>query len=312
MTAKLPLFYFKPTIGWIDDDRLFLDAAKVSFSDDYPCITFNSANEAISYFEHYQSPLTKISFKREFTESEMFGVNDHFPVDIDLPAISSLRNLSNKTADIAVLIVDYHMAEMNGLQLCQQLKNFAGKKILLTGEATHEQAVEGFNQGLIDKFIKKGANVADILKKYVDELVYEYFYEKTASIVAHLEASRSSILTDQKFIEFFTDWCQKNAIEEFYLLNKQGAFLLKDKQGKLSYFLAQSERDNEEFIKLNDEVTGDAVNLLTAVKSGKLIPFFGPHKESWEVDINDWKNHFYSAQLLKGRENYYWAVVDKT
>jgi len=309
MKTALPLFYFKPTICWVDDDRLFLDAASLSFGEHYHCNTFNSPSEAIKYFNEYRAPLSVISFKREFSESDLFGSANHHPVDIDMTAIAELANNAACHDEIAVLIVDYHMAEMNGVDLCERLKNFNGKKILLTGEATHEKAIEAFNKGIIDKFIRKGHNIAETLQQYVKELVYQYFCERTAALVEHLEASRRSVLSDKSFIEFFNKWCSENNIEEYYLLNKQGAFLVKDKAGAISHFVLHSENDNREFAKLNDELTGEAAQLTADVASGKLIPFFGIHKEYWEVEETNWSPYFYPTQTFSGREQYFWAVV---
>ncbi len=310
MTVSLPLFYFKPTICWIDDDQLFLAAVNVSFKKNYNCLTFNKPDEAINFFHTYQSPLSAMTFKREFIESDKFGIHDHYPVDIKISNIKNLLNMTDKLHEIAVLVIDYNMPNTNGLEICKQLQSFTMKKILLTGDAGQGKAVEAFNLGLIDKFIEKGHNIADKLQKCVEELIYQYFYERTANLISHIEASRPSLLSDHHFVKFFNIWRIENKIEEFYLINRQGSFLVKDKNGKLAYFVVMSEDDKNEFLKLNDELLEEAGQLLTDVARGKLIPFFGVGKESWDIDVKEWGEYFFSAQVIEGRGRYYWAVVD--
>lgn len=54
-----------------------------------------------------------------------------------------------------VLMVDYSMPGMSGVELVRRLEGFPARRILLTGEADAEVAVRAFNQGLIQKFIPK-------------------------------------------------------------------------------------------------------------------------------------------------------------
>lgn len=310
MKTKLPLFYFKPAIGWVDDDAAFLDTVQVIFKDHYRLHTFNSPNQTLHYLATYQSPLSQISFKHEFTESDRFGAHHHFPVDINIKNIRNLLDLPEKSQEMAVLIVDYHMPDSNGVELCEKLKHLPIKKILLTGEGTMETAIEAFNQGLIDKFIKKGCDLTGKLKEYIDELIFDYFYEKSENLISHLEASKPSLLSDPIFVNYFKSWCTHHDIQEFYLINKQGSFLTKSKNGKLAYFIIMSEQEKNEFVKNNDELV-DIVNpLLTSMLEGKIIPFFGHDKESWEIELSEWKNYFHPSQILEGRERYYWTVVD--
>lgn len=310
MKTNLPLFYFKPTVGWVDDDASFLNTINIIFKNHYHCSMFNKPEHAIDYIKSYQSPLSQINFKREFTESDRFGAHDHFPVDINIKNIRNLVSLPEKSSEIAVLVVDYHMPDSNGVELCEKLKSIPIKKILLTGEGTIETAIDAFNKGLIDKYIKKGCDLGGKLKEYIDELIFQYFYEKSENLISHLEASKPSLLSDPIFANHFKAWCKTHDINEYYLINKQGSFLTKDKDGKLVYFIIMSEQERDDFIKNNDELV-DIVNpLLTSMSEGKIIPFFGHDKESWEIDLNEWGNYFYPAEVLEGREKYYWTVVD--
>lgn len=309
MIKALPLFYFHPTICWIDDDKLFLDVVSMTFKNHFNCLTFERPEEALQFFSTYEAPLSNINFTREFTESDVSGTNHHLPVDLNISALTNLAKIQHRANEITTIIVDYNMPNMNGLELCEKIKTTPFKKILLTGESNHAKAVEAFNQNLIDKFIRKDHELSDILQNYINELSYQYFYEKTANLILHIEASRSSPLSDPIFINFFYHWCQSNSIQEFYLINRQGSFLAKNNEGKLICFVVMNEHEKNEFIKLNDELIDEIGMLLNELSEEKSIPFFGIGKESWDVDLDQWQNHFYPANVLEGRERYYWAVV---
>lgn len=310
MSTLLPLFYFKPSICWIDDDQFFLDAIKVTLGSKYNLFTFNNPQEAIHFFESYNSPLANIKLKREFTESDTFGTNERFQVDFNISEIRKIDGNKNRINEIAVLGIDYNMPKVNGLEVCKKLQGIQTKKILMTGDASHEKAVEAFNKGLINKFMKKDINVADKISDCIDELVYQYFQDQSSFLISHIEASRTSLFTDKIFINFFDKLLRSHQITEFYLLNKNGCYLLKDSGNKKYYFIVMSETNKNEFLQMNNELTSRIAGLLTEVKQGKKIPFFGVGKEAWELDINEWDKHFLPAEKISGRENYYWTVAE--
>lgn len=54
-------------------------------------------------------------------------------------------------------IVDYSMPEMNGLHALAALSDWPGLRVLLTGQADEQVAVDAFNRALIDQFLPKQA-----------------------------------------------------------------------------------------------------------------------------------------------------------
>ena len=56
---------------------------------------------------------------------------------------------SKRFAMKTVVVVDYSMPNMNGLEVCKALEDLPLKFIMLTGKAEPETAIEAFNDGLI-------------------------------------------------------------------------------------------------------------------------------------------------------------------
>jgi CheY-like chemotaxis protein len=309
MLKKLPLFYFPLTICWIDDDQLFLDAANNLFKEDYNCITFINSKKAIEFLINYRSPYEKINLTRELTESDIYNVHNHLPIDIDISKITQLANTLSIKNELGILIIDNNMPYMNGIDICHQLKDSGYKKILLTGQTNPIEVIDAFNNGIIDKFIGKDKNIAEKLKKDILKLSYQYFYDKTRYLLTHIETSQLSPLSDEIFIDFFYHWFESNQGKEFYLINKHGSFLIKDKYGLSIYFIVMSEHAKNEFLKLNDDALDKIGNLLEKLSSGESIPFFGIGKECWEFKYEEWNHYFYPSQIIHGREKYYWTII---
>lgn len=309
MQTSLPLFYYRPTVCWIDDDVNFLSTVELGYAKHYNCITFADPSTAVDFLSSYQTPLARSHFTKGIFESDIYDTNNHLPIDFDISAITRLADLPSKSNEIAVIIVDYSMPAINGLEVFSQLKQLPCKKILLTGEPSQEKIINAFNEGLIDKFLQKNTDAPEVLQQALNELTYQYFQEKTRHLVEHIQATRQSPLSDPVFVKVFNNWCQKNHICEFYLLNRLGSFVAKNKEGKKFYFVVMSEYEKKQFLLLYEDVRDQIDELMNQVSCGSIIPFFDIADEPWKVDFSNWKNNFYSAQLIEGREKYYWAVI---
>lgn len=66
-------------------------------------------------------------------------------------------------------VVDYAMPGIDGLRVLQTLLDWPGSRILLTGQADEQMAINAFNNGLIDQFIPK--QTADIAGRLMTTLL---------------------------------------------------------------------------------------------------------------------------------------------
>ncbi|MEZ5663826.1 MAG: response regulator [Burkholderiaceae bacterium] len=58
---------------------------------------------------------------------------------------------------IKTCVIDYVMPGINGLQVLDALLDWPGARVLLTGQADDQVAIDAFNRGLIDQYIPKHA-----------------------------------------------------------------------------------------------------------------------------------------------------------
>lgn len=307
---SIPLYHFNPSLCFIDDDPYLLSALTMNFSNSYHCYSFTSPIKALDFLQSYQSPLSNINFT---------GSHDHLDVHhadittsyLNLKEISNLHKNPLRLNELTVLIVDQQMPEISGLELCQQIKHMPIKKLLLTADTNHHQAIDAFNANIIDMFINKGnEKLPKVLDAYVKQLNHKYFIDKTYSFLMHIESDKKKILSDPLFYDFLNTYHKENNICEYYLIDKSGSFLLLNNKQEISYIIVMTDEDIENFINLNQDSATPAVeDLLIQMSNHQLLPFFGIGKECWQVDMQLWRSYFYPAKQLVGRETYTYSII---
>lgn len=305
-----PLFYFPSTLIAVDDHRDSLTALHGLFEPFYPFKTFHKPQEALKFLQNYVPPLSSIPSLKAMTEGENVGLLDSCPVDFNVLDIAQLADLPNRQQEISVLIIDFNMPELNGLELCKKLKHLPMKKILLTGENTYREALLAFNEQIIDSFLQKESpTLGDELLESAQFLTQQYFFEKSQSLLTHLEANKPLPLSDSLFIAFFENWRKENNITEYYLIDKTGSFLCITKQGEKRHFIMHTESSLKEFAEFNEGEAGQIVpELFQALYNHQKIPFFGVGQLPLDTEYENWGSCFYPARLLEGRERYWWAI----
>ncbi len=301
----LPLVYYPTTVNWVDDDILFLKTISQAVKSERPCQTYLTPKECLLRLQYQTPALASLPLFKSYVDHDEYGTSHHIPVDADLLALSSLRNNPERFNDVSVVVVDYHMPGMTGIELCRELQGQPVKKILLTGAADQQLAIEAFNEKIIDCFLRKdNPNLVCELQSFVRSLSQQYFRDLTQSLLVHLEVENKLPITDPVYIEFFHGWCTANKIIEYYLIDKNGSFLATDDAGKIHYLIVHTDKTLDAFTESHhdDEVS----DFLESVVKRQKIPFFGVAKEAWKFDVNNWPEHFYSPLVIEGKERYYY------
>lgn len=309
---KMPLFYFPSTVVWVDDSAIFLQSIKFSENEfEFDRIkTFENPLDSLKYLQSYASKILNLKFLSVCDKYEESDLVDHQPVDINFEIISRMMLSTGIEDEVSVLIVDYDMPEMKGTELCRRLEGLPCKKILLTGAVSEKEVVLAFNDGIIDCYIRKnGESFIEEINTYVKLLTEKYFSERSAAILSHLEASKKLHFSDPAFVAFFSEWCQKNNILKYFIVDKFGNIRTINHEGKSSYFVIYNNHKLNEFISLNSIIDESNV-FLKQIASKKKLPFFGEGVNGWDVEIEEWKNHLFPCDVMKGQEDYYWCVVN--
>lgn len=307
---KLGVCFYPTTIGLIDDNEEYLKhlVSYLDKTEKFPCFTYDDPQKALHFLTNQYQSDAFINRCLISQESEEF---DHFIAELNIRAIHQEIYNSYRFNEITVLVIDYAMPRVNGLDICRQLRDTSVKTIMLTGEASKDFAVEAFNEGSIDRFIlKKTPNLLDVLAQTVRELQENYFLDLSKAAlnkIANFSKGTLLCLENTGFVEFFKQLCKTNRIVEYYLLDNQGSFLLLDAKGKASWLAVANEELMLTYANLAKDDTAP-IAIINGLKNKQMIPYFYTDKD-FAVRPAEWQRYLHPAHKLPGEEIYYTYIA---
>ena len=307
--VAIPICFFPGTTYFVDDSRDFLVNFTLQLDDNLAYKLFSSPFDALDSLETSRHVFQGLNERcmSEYLESTAWPLTSQ-TVNVDLGAIHSEVNNPNRFSEVTVIVVDYAMPGMNGLDFFRKIKDLPVKKIMLTGQADEQIAVQAFNENVIDKFIRKNqADVAEQITQSIADLHLQYFKEMSEMIIKMLSLNASHFLLDPKFSNFIAEMCKKNNIIEYYLTENSGSFLMLDADGNSYSLIVKSEQD----LKLYYELACDnhaPEDTLEALRTGQKIPYFCNNVEEW----NEWSTSLHPAEKVACEQTYYFGLVKDT
>lgn len=214
--------YFHPTtVCFVDDNESFLHSLDLELPADWAYRTFVDPIEALTYLNEKppRAPLAERCFSVDDT--------NHSLIHVDLNLIEQEINYSERFRQISVVIVDYSMPSINGLDFCGKLTDPYIRKIMLTGVADEKVAVQAFNAGLIHRFIPKNhPHALDNIIGFVSELEKEYFNQYRAQLQNSLAINPPGFLVDEAIAVWFHALLEAERVVEYYFVTEPPGFLL--------------------------------------------------------------------------------------
>lgn len=302
-------FYFPTTCAFVDDSSDFLTNLSLQLDAQLSYKLFDSPIDALVTLntQYRDLTLTQKYFSR-YRYVEDFSLSNHV-IDFDLNKIHREVYDEHRFEEVSVAVIDYVMPEIDGLEFCRQLKNPLLRKVLLTGKADEKFAVQAFNDGIIDRFIRKhDAGALTKLNQIIFELQREYFYTAQKALSDTLMVGTPRFLHDRRFAALFKSLCEQKRIIEFYLCANPDGMLLLNADGLASLLVVYSEKD----MQAQYEIAFDQAapqKLLDELKSGKVVPYFWPCDGHYGPEAADWQAYLHPAQQFEGAEWYYYALV---
>ncbi|MEM9390394.1 MAG: response regulator [Bacteroidota bacterium] len=96
-------------------------------------------------------------------------------------ALELMDEIDERGDFVAIVVSDQVMPEMSGVELLSKIEEDSRfpntRKVLLTGQATHQDTIEAINLGGIDRYIAKPWNKKEIIKT-IKSLLTEYTTRK--------------------------------------------------------------------------------------------------------------------------------------
>ncbi|WP_010302113.1 response regulator [Candidatus Odyssella thessalonicensis] len=305
--------YFPTKVVFIDDNPLFLQ----------PLIQI--LDHKIASYDFFDNPYKALEF-----------INRGKGIDF-LPSAFPDRKQRNEEIylsifnperyeEVSTVIVDYDMPGMKGLEFCEKLENPYIRKVLNTGVADERLAIEAFNKGLIDGYIRKqDPNQASTFRDFIIKSQLKYFKALTDVSLEILikkdiiyDDHRDSPLYDSAFIKYFNELIEKNNISEYYFNQSMGGFVFLTAQGKVSalYSLSNEIFDDVQsgyIVTLEQEISKNKriSSLIKDLEENRKTLCFPFHGNNQHPDANNWEEYAYPIHVVQGKNTYYLAYVSE-
>ena len=306
---SIPTCYFPSTALFLDDSRDFLLNFVLQLDESVAYRTFDSPRKALDYVHNKRCELELLSQHclSEYTEAKNCPLTNN-TINLNLAAIYAEVYNPHRFSEISVVVVDYAMPGMDGLEFCRRIENSNIKKILLTGQADEKLAIAAIDEGLIHRYIKKSdINAAALITKSIYDLQLQYFQAMSDMVVRMLSVTSPNCLHDKKFTNFFRQLREENGIIEYYLVDNSGSFFMLDDDANVSFLIVKNAADIRAHYDWALD-NGASEEILEQIASGEKIPGFW-HASSSTLRWEDWADCLVPATQFVSDETYYYAYL---
>ncbi len=303
-------FYHPTSIAIIDDNADFLTNFSLQLDENLAYTLHPSPIAALEFLNNIK-PSNNISQQLISTHTDF--IEDQFVDNVVVLRTSGIiSELSNaqRFRENSVVIVDYDMPQMNGIEFCKLLNNYNMKKILLTGVADEKVAVQAFNEGVIDKFIKKSdMDAVDHINDYIANFQQSYFKLKTGLIKNTLNTELYGFMVQPAFISMFNQIIKQHNVIEYYLTNTPAGYLMITADDAVLHLIVQSDLE----LKSHAEIVSDQGGpdeLIRQLRARQCITNFWSSGGYYSTDIDNWQEYVFSATPLASIPRFYYTLVE--
>ena len=306
----LPVYSHPTMTVLIDDSDSFLKSLSFQLDPMLASQTFHDTRSALDWLTRgtrEDSNALRINFDTQNLPP------DHFNVAIDVERIYRISGQPLRFATPSVLVVDYSMPQMNGIEFCEAVRHLPCKKILFTGAADEKIAVNAYNRGLIDRYIKKSDDDAlDLLELEIASLQQAFFAERSETLRDLLVLHNYQFLQDPVLAAVVRELRRNHGFVEHYIFPNPSGILFFDQHGKATLMIVETARG----LQAQYEVARDSdapASLQNALLERRVLPFFsdldGDGMYTGAIGEN-WYRYCAAPQICEGAETYFWALFD--
>ena len=307
---QLPVYTHPTLTVLIDDSDSFLKSLAFQLDPALARQTFHDTSSALHWLRH-STQLGETPLHVNFDTQNL--PPDQCNVALDLERIWRISGQAQRIAVPSVLVIDYSMPQMNGLEFCQAVRDLPCKKILFTGAADEKVAVTAFNRGLIDRYIKKSDDDAlDILEQEVHALQREFFLQQSDTVRDLLLLHDYRFLQDEAMAAVVHELCRRHGFVEFYIFPNPCGILFFTRDGQARLMIIETERSlHTQYEMARDSDAPES--LLLALLEMRVIPYFSDAGSDgmYAAHIGEnWFRYCAAPTICHGRETYFWALFD--
>ena len=307
--------YYHPTsVIIVDDDASFLESFQFYFGDRFPCRTFQRGADALA---HLRSPEVTRWFTQDFLapargpfDPAGFERGDRM-VQVRTSLVATVFADPNRFANPSVVVVDYAMPGMSGIEFLQHSSDLPIRKLLLTGKGDEKTAVKAFNQGIVDAFfMKQQPDLAETLACRISELQALYFGGATRLLKSALALEMTDFIGDHAFGRMFDAVLAQTGATEYCLLTEPQGVLMVAASGKASFMLVQ----DEDHMRAAAEIAQAEIappELAELLHRGDIVSQFPSRTGFYEPQFaGHWRRFVWPGTLIEGARRWWYAVIE--
>jgi CheY-like chemotaxis protein len=299
--------YFHPTtVVIVDDNESFLRSLTLEMPGTIACRGFTDPEEALAFLNEPVDLAPLVD--RCFTLAR--GHDNRTLIHLDLGLIEQEINYRQRFRRVSVVLVDYAMPSVDGLQFCARMLDPHARRALLTGVADEKLAVEAFNAGLIHRFIPKHkATAVEAVVAFIAELERDYFQQHLARLRTMLALDPPGFLVDPAIAVEVHRLMQEERVMEYYLVDDPPGFLMLRADGSVLRLVLLDQATRRRQSELAARY-GAPTHLRRAIESGELAGVFGGDSPADYYDEPyPWSDKLVPARPLQGREPWLIALL---
>jgi CheY-like chemotaxis protein len=303
MTIFHPSCFYHPVkIIFLDDNRAFLDTLELEFGN-INMETCTNPEDAVQFINRGhknvpQSILKPINNLDTDTADRIVG--------FEISKILDLIYDGTRFNNIPVIVVDYQMPDINGIDFCNKLKENNIFKIMLTAEADKDTAIKAFNNGVIDKFILKTSDTLyQELNLAINELTQRYFMESSQTIINGYGNSIRNLFNNELYQKLFNQILLETRSVEYYMVDYSGSFLFLDEDAIPTWLIVRNAKElNEQLELLQGYDIFDS--LISSIEKKEKMLFLLSEIE-YKKPVADWVQYVFESKKL--HDDCYYSVI---
>jgi CheY-like chemotaxis protein len=306
MTDQPILPYFHPsTIVIVDDNALFLHTLDLRMPAESSYQLFHDARVAL---DRVNQRTTLAPIADRFLAGVVAGKPaPEAHLSFELVFVEEEIKYSDRFSRASVVIVDYSMPEMTGLEFCAGIRDPAVKKVLLTGVADEKVAVKAFNDGVIDRFLpKQGDGALDEIVRCAVDMQRSYFVDQQRVLMETLSLSPAEFLDQPSILEAFAAIRTRLHIVEHYVVDNPPGLLLFSSEGNMYRWVVMSEQELAAQAERASR-SGAPQDVVGDLSAGTCIGDFHD-LENGDIGSYAWKANVHRSAWLEGRHQR-WATA---
>jgi CheY-like chemotaxis protein len=225
---KLPLYHRPSALVFLDDEVPYLEMLALVLPRNWLSMLYSRSDDFVNLIAKQANDWEKdLQCHR--------GMIDRWHAGAPLPpqVVNYWQNDIGRFGLSNIAVVDYAMPSANGLDVIQSLPQWPAWRILLTGQADEQIAIDAFNHGLIHRFMTK--QTPDLGLRLIEALRHCYL----APLEAHeslwhtaLRVEQLALLKDSSVQQSLKGWLDSIDCVEYFTLPEPFGLLALDQTGR--------------------------------------------------------------------------------